>query len=98
MGCSSSKAEGGEGAVSTAPEEEAAAAEPPRTLRSGFAAPSGSGRFARPPPREQTEKLSSKTLERLRSTFLLTATRGSVYDYYSLGRTLGALTCIGAVC
>ncbi len=44
----------------------------------------------RPGPSAQTEKLSSKTLERLRSRFLLTATRGSVYDYYTLGRTLGA--------
>jgi hypothetical protein len=46
-----------------------------------------------PPPgsdEERGEKVSAKTLERLRSTFLSTASRGSVYDNYTLGHTLGA--------
>ena len=43
-----------------------------------------------PPEEERGEKLSAQTLERLRSTFLSTASRGSVYDAYSLGDTLGA--------
>ena len=45
-----------------------------------------------PPPAddERGEKVSAQTLERLRSTFLSTASRGSVYDNYTLGDTLGA--------
>ena len=48
-----------------------------------------------PPPPAAThdpksEKVSAATLDRLRSTFLTTASRGSVYDHYTLGHTLGA--------
>jgi hypothetical protein len=46
-----------------------------------------------PPPsadEERGEKVSAVTLERLRSTFLSTASRGSVYDNYTLLHTLGA--------
>jgi hypothetical protein len=43
-----------------------------------------------PPDDERGEKVSAVTLERLRSTFLTTASRGSVYDTYTLGDTLGA--------
>lgn len=57
-----------------------------------------------PPPQPPSEKVSAATLNRLRSTFLTTATRGSVYDYYTLGHTLGAPRprrgrgCLGQVC
>jgi len=36
------------------------------------------------------ERVSAQTLERLRTTFLSTASYGSVYDNYTLSSTLGA--------
>lgn len=50
-------------------------------------APPRASRSATPRP---SERLSHKTLERLRSTFLSTASAGSVFDTYTVGPTIGA--------
>ena len=85
MGCAGSKADDSPGGRSR---EASAPASAPAV--GGDAARAGRGALG---ARSPAGGVSKKVLEQLRSAFLVTATPGSVYDYYALSTTLGARVC-----